>query len=169
MNSLCWMLLYFLHLVHKLKWSGCLACCSLLLDLLSRHVSQMVILIGCACCRKREQKEKKIFDRARQTAKSFSSPPTSSLLIMALRWVDSDQPYLPKSKLNNQRYVCFDRHAIAVTTIGDDRNKSFYLPRKHPSIYNTKDFFFTHLLRPIIILCSHRQRDNMQHVCFDRH
>ena len=90
-------------------------------------------------------------------------------LIMALRWVDSDQPYLPKSKLDNQRYVCFDRHAIAVTTIGDDRNKSFYLPRKHPSIYNTKDFFFTHLLRPIIILCSHLQRDNMQHVCFDRH
>ena len=71
----------------------------------------------------------------------FHHHPQSSLLIMALRWVDSDQPYLPKSKLDNQHYVCFDRHAIAVTTIGDDRNKSFYLPRKHPSIYNTKDLF----------------------------
>ena len=161
MNSLCWMLLYFLHLFHKLIWSGCLACCILLLDLLTRHVSQMAILIGCACCRKRAP-NCKIFFITITTHRVLS-------LIMALRWVDSDQPYLPKSKLDNQRYVCFDRHAIAVTTIGDDRNKSFYLPRKHPSIYNTKDFFFTHLLRPIIILCSHRQRDNMQHVCFDRH
>jgi hypothetical protein len=143
MNSLCWMLLYFLHLVHKLKWSGCLACCIciLLLDLLSRHVSQMAILIGCACCRKRRKRRKRSLPARAKLQNLFHHHPQSSLLIMALRWVDSDQPYLPKSKLDNQHYVCFDRHAIVVTTIGDDRNKSFYLPRKHPSIYNTKDLF----------------------------
>ena len=47
----------------------------------------------------------------------------------------------PTPELDSQHYVCFDRHAIAVTTIGDDRNKSFFLPQKHLSIYNTKDLF----------------------------
>jgi len=47
----------------------------------------------------------------------------------------------PTPELDSQHYVCFDRHAIAVTTIGDDRNKSFDLPQKHLSIYNTKDLF----------------------------
>ena len=61
--------------------------------------------------------------------------------IMVLRWVGSAGHIFPTPELDSQHYVCFDRHAIAVTTIGDDRNKSFYLPQKHLSIYNTKDLF----------------------------
>ena len=121
-----------------------LACCILLLDLLTRHVSQMVILIGCAwrmLPEARAKGEKDLCPRAPNCKIFFITTHRVLSLIMALRWVDSDQPYLPKSKLDNQRYVCFDRHAIAVTTIGDDRNKSFYLPQKHLSIYNTKDLF----------------------------
>ena len=168
MNSLCWMLLYFLHLVHKLKWSGCLACCSLLLDLLSRHVSQMVILIGCACCRKRARKEKKIFARARQNAKSFSSPPKSSLThhgaaMSRVRPAMSSQI----QELDNQHYVRFDRHAIAVAAIGDDCNNSFYLPRKHHSIWSThKRSFSPSPADHIMLPPTARQQ---QHVCFDPH
>lgn len=144
MNSLCWMLLYFLHLV--INWNGqaCLACCILLLEFTFQTcVSDGYPGIGCACCRKhaRERRKRSLPARA-ETAKNLFHQPRTELSSSSWRCgVDSDQPYLPNSKLDNQHYVCFDRHATAVTTIGDDRNKSFCIPRKHHSIYTHKRSF----------------------------
>jgi hypothetical protein len=165
------MLLYFLHLVHKLKWSGCLACCILLLEFTFQAcVSDGYPGIGCACCRKRaRERRKRSLPAARaEIAKNLFHQPRTELSSSSWRCgVESGQPYLPNSKMTTTSIMCFDRHAIAVTTIGDNGNKSLYLPRKHLSIHTHKRSFF-HVLRPIT-LCSHRQRDNMRHVCLDRH
>ena len=117
----------------------------------------------------RARKEKKIFARrARRNCKKSFSSTTQELSSSSWRCgVESGQPYLPNSKMTTTSIMRFDRHAIAVTTIGDNGNKSLYLPRKHLSIHTHKRSFF-HVLRPIT-LCSHRQRDNMRHVCLDRH
>jgi len=157
MNSLCWMLLYFLHLVHKLKWSGMLG----LLHLASRiyfpdRCLRRVSWYRLCSCRKRARERRKRSLPARaETANHFHprAPKLQKIIfirpttdhaefsIMALRWVGSAGHIFPTPELDSHHYVCFDRHAIAVTTIGDDRNKSFYLPQKHLSIYNTKDLF----------------------------
>jgi len=118
-----------LHLASRITFQTC--------------VSDGYLDIGCACCRKhaRERRKRSLPARA-ETAKNLFHQPRTELSSSSWRCgVDSDQPYLPNSKLDNQHYVCFDRQATAVTTIGDDRNKSFYLPQKHLSIYNTKDLF----------------------------
>ena len=118
-----------------------------------------------ACARK----EKKIFARARRNCKkSFSSPPTE-FSRASWRCDERVRPAMSSQiqELDNQHYVRFDRHAIAVAAIGDDCNKSFYLPRKHHSIWSThKRSFSPSPADHIMLPPTARQQ---QHVCFDRH
>lgn len=121
-----------------------MACCILLLEFTFQTcVSDGYPGIGCACCRKHahERRKRSLPARARRNCKkSFHHHAQNFHIIMALRCGSAGHIF-PTPELDSQHYVCFDRHAIAVTTIGDDRNKSFFLPQKHLSIYNTKDLF----------------------------
>lgn len=135
------MLIYFLHLVHKLKWSGMLG----LLHLASRiYFPDMCLRQQVSWYRllmlpeARARKEKKIFARRAKLQKIFfifiiTTHRVLSLIGAAMSRV---RPAMSSQiqELDSQHYVRFDHHAIAVAAIGDDCNKSFYLPRKHHSI-----------------------------------
>ena len=98
-----------------------------------------------SCCRKlaRERRKRSLPARA-ETAKNLFHQPRTELSSSSWRCgVESGQSYLPNSKMTTTSIMCFDRHAIAVTTIGDNGNKSLYLPRKHLSIHTHKRSFFS--------------------------
>ena len=121
-----------------------MACCILLLEFTFQTcVSDGYPGIGCACCWKHahERRKRSLPARGPKLQKIFSSTAHRTFISSWRCDVGSAGHIFPTPELDSQHYVCFDRHAIAVTTIGDDRNKSFFLPQKHLSIYNTKDLF----------------------------
>ena len=123
-----------------------------------------------SCCRKlaRERRKRSLPARAKTAKNLFHHLPQSSLAhhgaaMSRVRPAMSSQI----QELDNQHYVRFDRHAIAVAAIGDDCNKSFYLPRKHHSIWSThKRSFSPSPADHIMLPPTARQQ---QHVGFDPH